>query len=78
MISINKFFNPDLNPIKMASEIGVRLKNEQSIPMADLIADFLGRYNNGGAYMLADAISILYVVGKIEYNKRTDCLEYKA
>lgn len=73
---INKFFDPKHNSIRLAGEIGLTLKNDKSVKIDELLADFSKRYPTTLAGNLREAISILYCLGKIKYSEQRDALEY--
>ena len=70
-----KHSHPDKTIIAIATIILQRLKKVRLEQYDDLL-DYLKNKNKNGEYLFLSAINFLYLLGLVEYHKKTDSFEY--
>jgi hypothetical protein len=70
-----KHSHPDKTIIAIATIILQRLKKVRLEQYDDLL-DYLQNKNKNGEYLFLSAINFLYLLGLVEYHKKTDSFEY--
>ena len=70
-----KHSHPDKTIIAIATIILQRLKKVRLEQYDDLL-DYLQNKNKNGEYLFLSAINFLYLLGLVEYQKKTDSFEY--
>lgn len=70
-----KHSHPDKTIIAIATIILQRLKKVRLEQYDDLL-DHLQNKNKNGEYLFLSAINFLYLLGLVEYHKKTDSFEY--
>jgi hypothetical protein len=70
-----KHSHPDKTIIAIATIILQRLKKVRLEQYDDLL-DYLQNKNKKGEYLFLSAINFLYLLGLVEYHKKTDSFEY--
>lgn len=70
-----KHSHPDKTIIAIATIILQRLKKVRLEQYDDLL-DYLQNKNKNGEYLFLSAINFLYLLGVVEYHKKTDSFEY--
>ena len=70
-----KHSHPDKTIIAIATIILQRLKKVRLEQYDDLL-DHLKNKNKNGEYLFLSAINFLYLLGLVEYHKKTDSFEY--
>ncbi len=75
MLRPNKHSDPQLTVLPVAGEILKRLRKKRSCSIADLrkYAEEMGPDRTG---LLMPSIAVLYLLGLVEYRRKTDCMEY--
>lgn len=77
MLRPNKHSDPQLTVLPVAGEILKRLRKKRSCSIADLrkYVEDVGSDRTG---LLMPSIAVLYLLGLVEYRRKTDCMEYIA
>ena len=70
-----KHSHPDKTIIAIATILLQRLKKVRLEQYDDLL-DYLQTKNKNGEYLFLSAINFLYLLGVVEYHKKTDSFEY--
>ncbi len=70
-----KHSHPDKTIMAIATIILQRLKKVRLEQYDDLL-DYLQNKNKNGEYLFLSAINFLYLLGLVEYHKKTDSFEY--
>ncbi len=70
-----KHSHPDKTIIAIATIILQRLKKVRLEQYDDLL-NYLQNKNKNGEYLFLSAINFLYLLGVVEYHKKTDSFEY--
>jgi hypothetical protein len=75
MLRPNKHSDPQLTVLPVAGEILKRLKKKRSCSIADL-RTYIDNNGADRTSLLMPSISVLYLLGLVEYRRKTDCVEY--
>lgn len=70
-----KHSHPDKTTIALAMIIVKRLKKVR-IEQYDMLLDFLQKKNGDAKTLFLSSMNFLYLVGLIDYHKKTDSFEY--
>jgi hypothetical protein len=75
MLRPNKHSDPQLTLLPVAGDILQRLRKKRSCSIADL-RDYVESAGQDRTSLLMPSIMLLYILGLVEYRRKTDCVEY--
>lgn len=75
MLRPNKHMNPDRSVLTLSAVLLARLKRSRSEGYSALV-DYAQQQTQDGDTLFAGAISLLFLLGLVEYRPRTDSFEY--
>lgn len=75
MLRPNKHSDPQLTVLPVAGELLKRIRQKRSCSIADL-RKYLEDIGPDRTPLLLPSIAVLYVLGLVEYRRKTDCMEY--
>lgn len=75
MLRPNKHSDPQLTVLPVAGEVLKRLRKKRSCSIAELRkhVEDIGSDRTG---LLVPSIAVLFLLGLVEYRRKTDCMEY--
>lgn len=71
----NKHSDPELTILPIAAEVLKKLRKKRSCTVSDLRKHFEG-FGTDRVLLLLPSLSVLFVLGLVEYRRKTDCMEY--
>jgi hypothetical protein len=75
MLRPTKHSHPDRTVINVALLLLIRLKARR-LESYDALRTYVGKAVSGGDLLFLPALSTLYLLGLIDYHRKTDSLEY--
>ncbi|EEP73097.1 hypothetical protein MCAG_03424 [Micromonospora sp. ATCC 39149] len=75
MLRPNKHSHPDQTVLAAATVLLAELRRKRAVPYADLRA-VLDKASRGSDFLFTPAVSLLYLLGLVEYRATTDLFEY--
>lgn len=75
MLRPTKHSHPDRTVINVAMLLLIRLKTRRVEPY-DALRTYTRKAVAGGDFLFLPALSVLYVLGLIDYHRKTDSFEY--
>lgn len=75
MIKPNKHTNPNAGILAVSMEMLKLLKRYRVITYSDLLG-YVSKKNPSGEILFGESLSLLYVLGVIQYHLKTDSFEY--
>lgn len=75
MLRPNKHSDPQLTVLPVAGELLKRLRKKRSCSIAEL-RKHIEDVGPDRAPLLLPSIAVLYLLGLVEYRRKTDCMEY--
>lgn len=76
MITPHKYLDLDLSVINLGAIILQILKQHDVIKYDDLLSEVVSRRGQNAKEVFIPTLSLLYVLGKVEYHKDIDSIEY--
>lgn len=78
MLLPSKHLNLDLSPLRVASEIMVELRRRRALKYDAVLRLVKRRVGDDSDAVVAPALSLLFLLGRIEYHAINDMFEYRA
>lgn len=75
MLRPNKHSDPQLTVLPVAGQLLKRIRQKRSCSIADL-RRHIEELGADRTPLLLPAIAVLYLLGLVEYRRKTDCMEY--
>lgn len=75
MIKPSKHSNPDQTIIAVSALLLNRL-SKAGVEEYDKLEDLVGSKVDGGKYLFLPSLNLLYLLGLVEYHKKSDTFEY--
>ena len=75
MLKPTKHSNPDKTVIAVSTLVLERLKNRR-IESFDDLRSFVSKKVDGGDFLFLPALNFLFIVGLIDYHRKTDSFEF--
>ncbi|MFO1044522.1 MAG: ABC-three component system middle component 8 [Planctomycetaceae bacterium] len=75
MLRPNKYSDPQLTILPIAGALLKQLKKKRSITIADL-KEHVASLGPDRMPLFFPSIAVLYLLGVVEYRRKTDCMEY--
>jgi len=75
MLRPSKHSHPDRTVINMTLQLLIRLKSKR-VEKFDALREFAKKAVAGGDVLFVPALDLLYLLGLIEYRRKTDVFEY--
>ena len=76
MLTPKKHLSLDLSPLRIGSIILRELRKARLLKFADLQAKVVRFGGNDAVVVILPALSLLYLLGKVEYHSKNDSIEY--
>ena len=76
MLTPSKHLDLDRSAIRVASEVLAELRRRRVIEYDSVVRLIKRRANDDGDAIVAPALSLLFLLGRIEYHAKTDAFEY--
>lgn len=77
MIKPNKYTNLELSTINISMEIIKNLKENNIIPLGELVNALIKKYGDDVKEVFPSSISFLFLLDKITYHNQLDAFELK-
>lgn len=78
MLTPSKHLDLDRSALRIASEILAELRRRRVVPYDTLVRLVQKRSGDGSDAVVAPALSVLFLIGRIEYHPKNDTFEYRA
>jgi len=75
MLRPNKHSDPQLTVLPLAGELLKKLRQKRSCTIAEL-RKYVEDFGSDRVPLLLPSIAVLFLLGLIEYRRKTDCMEY--
>jgi hypothetical protein len=75
MLRPNKHSDPQLTVLPVAADVLKRLRKKRSCSLTDL-RKYVEETGADRTSLLLPSIATLYLLGLVEYRRKTDCIEY--
>ena len=76
MLTPKKHLSLDLSPLRIASIMLRELRKARLLRFSDLQAKVVRFGGDEAAIVILPALSLLYLLGKVEYHPKNDSIEY--
>lgn len=76
MLTPKKHLSLDLSPLRIASIMLRELRKARLLKFGDLQAKAIRFGGSDAAVVVLPALSLLYLLGKVEYHPKNDSIEY--
>ena len=78
MLIPSKHLDLDRSAIRVGAVILSELKRRRVVPYGDVVRLVKRRIGDDGDVVVAPALSLLFVLGRIEYHAKNDTFEYRS
>jgi hypothetical protein len=78
MLTPSKHLDLDRSALRVGAVILAELKRRRVVPYGDVVRLVKRRIGDDGDVVVAPALSLLFVLGRIEYHAKNDTFEYRS